>query len=162
MKPPLPQEFIGNIEPSARQTQKVRDHWQQMAAELRSKYAAILPIGRVEELQGIALRSMEVVKHLKSMQDYERAKKDLQGPGSEVDALVKQIRLLPEEQRRNVGAANNDLKAFISATLQDAKVNIETAALAAKLATERADVTLPVRLGGMADGRIHPVSQVFD
>ncbi len=35
-------------------------------------------------------------------------------------------------------------------------------ALDARLATERADVTLPVRLGPQAEGRIHPVSQVLD
>ena len=31
-----------------------------------------------------------------------------------------------------------------------------------KVARERADVTLPVRPGPLAEGRIHPVSQVFD
>ena len=35
-------------------------------------------------------------------------------------------------------------------------------ALSARLATEQADVTLPVRLGPLQDGRIHPVSQVLD
>jgi len=39
---------------------------------------------------------------------------------------------------------------------------LEAAALTAKLASERADITLPVRPGPMAEGRIHPVSQVFD
>ena len=36
------------------------------------------------------------------------------------------------------------------------------AALGARLASERADVTLPVREGPLAEGRIHPVSQVAD
>ncbi len=36
------------------------------------------------------------------------------------------------------------------------------AQLSARLATEKADVTLPVRLGPLQDGRIHPVSQVWD
>ncbi len=36
------------------------------------------------------------------------------------------------------------------------------AATAEKLAHERADVTLPVREGPLAEGRIHPVSQVTD
>ncbi len=39
---------------------------------------------------------------------------------------------------------------------------LEGAALSARLANERADVTLPVRPGPAAEGRIHPVSQVFD
>ena len=34
--------------------------------------------------------------------------------------------------------------------------------LSARLAQERADVTLPVREGPLAEGRIHPVSQVAD
>jgi phenylalanyl-tRNA synthetase alpha chain len=39
---------------------------------------------------------------------------------------------------------------------------LESAALAAKLAHEQADISLPVRSGPMIAGRIHPVSQVFD
>src|SRR5262249_56368529 len=39
---------------------------------------------------------------------------------------------------------------------------LSKAETAEKLASERADVTLPVREGPLAQGRIHPVSQVTD
>jgi phenylalanyl-tRNA synthetase alpha chain len=39
---------------------------------------------------------------------------------------------------------------------------LEDAALSARLVNESADVTLPVRLGPQAEGRIHPVRQVWD
>ncbi|MEO1282830.1 MAG: phenylalanine--tRNA ligase subunit alpha, partial [Pseudomonadota bacterium] len=39
---------------------------------------------------------------------------------------------------------------------------LEDAALEARLANETADVTLPVRVGPVSEGRIHPVSQVMD
>ena len=42
------------------------------------------------------------------------------------------------------------------------KGTLEATALAEKLATERADISLPVRDGPEARGRIHPVSQVLD
>src|SRR5205807_1314569 len=42
------------------------------------------------------------------------------------------------------------------------KAELERGALTARLAGEKADVTLPVRVGPLQDGRIHPVSQVFD
>ncbi len=73
-----------------------------------------------------------------------------------------QVGSIPIDQRKAYGQANNDLKSIVTKSFENRTVILETAALSAKLATERADVTLPVRLGSMADGRIHPVSQVFD
>ena len=50
----------------------------------------------------------------------------------------------------------------MSDALDARKAVLDGAALEARLATERADVTLPVRAGSLLSGRIHPVSQVFD
>src|SRR3990172_9375253 len=69
---------------------------------------------------------------------------------------------LPGEQRKAFGQAVNGLKARVGEALEDRKAALERGALTARLATEKADVTLPVRLGPLQDGRIHPVSQVFD
>ncbi|MCL4166780.1 UNVERIFIED_CONTAM: hypothetical protein GTU68_007755, partial [Idotea baltica] len=56
----------------------------------------------------------------------------------------------------------NALKSRISSALDNRRETLEGAALAERLRTERADVTLPVRRGPLSEGRIHPVSQVFD
>jgi phenylalanyl-tRNA synthetase alpha chain len=84
------------------------------------------------------------------------------GKKGRVSELMSQLGKLPPDERKSFGAAVNTLKATIGTALDARKATLETAALSAKLATERADVTLPVRLGPQAEGRIHPVSQVFD
>src|SRR3989304_1549882 len=61
-----------------------------------------------------------------------------------------------------LGQAVNGLKTRVGEALEDRKAALERGALTARLATEKADVTLPVRLGPLQDGGIHPGSQVFD
>jgi phenylalanyl-tRNA synthetase alpha chain len=70
-------------------------------------------------------------------------------------------KMAPDE-RKAFGQAVNVLKTKVSDALDGRKASLERAALDARLAGERADVTLPVRPGPLAEGRIHPVSQVFD
>jgi phenylalanyl-tRNA synthetase alpha chain len=69
---------------------------------------------------------------------------------------------LPGDQRKAFGQAVNGLKARVSEALEGRKAELDRGALTARLASESADVTLPVRIGPLQDGRIHPVSQVFD
>lgn len=66
------------------------------------------------------------------------------------------------EVRKAFGQAVNEVKGRVSEALEARKDALEGKALTARLSSERADVTLPVRLGPVGDGRIHPVSQVFD
>jgi phenylalanyl-tRNA synthetase alpha chain len=84
------------------------------------------------------------------------------GKKGRLSDLMGQLGKLPPDQRKAFGAAVNTLKAAVTEALDARKSTLDSAALTAKLAAERADVTLPVRLGPQAEGRIHPVSQVFD
>ncbi len=68
-------------------------------------------------------------------------------------------RLAPEE-RRSAGAALNALKEDIAAAIAERRRVLEEEALAARLAREKLDVTLPPP--PIPDGRIHPVSRVMD
>ena len=84
------------------------------------------------------------------------------GKKGSIQDLMGQLGKLPQEQRRDFGAAVNTLKKAVEGALDARKGELEGKALSARLAGERADITLPVRLGSMIEGRIHPVSQVFD
>ena len=84
------------------------------------------------------------------------------GKKGRVSELMSKLGALPADERKTFGQAVNTLKDKVSAALDARKVTLEGAALNARLATERADVTLPVRLGAQGEGRIHPVSQVMD
>ena len=84
------------------------------------------------------------------------------GKKGRVSELMSKLGALPAEERKSFGASVNTLKAKVTDALDARKSVLESAALTARLNTERADVTLPVRLGPQSEGRIHPVSQVLD
>ena len=84
------------------------------------------------------------------------------GRKGRVSELMARLGSLPADQRKSFGQAVNGLKQRVGEALEERKAHFDRAALAARLATERADITLPVRAGPLQEGRIHPVSQVFD
>jgi phenylalanyl-tRNA synthetase alpha chain len=84
------------------------------------------------------------------------------GKKGRLPELMATLGTLPGDQRKAFGQAVNGLKTRISEALEGRKAELERGALTARLAGEKADVTLPVRAGPLQDGRIHPVSQVFD
>ena len=66
------------------------------------------------------------------------------------------------DERKEKGAAINTLKDKVSAALAQRRQVLKEAALEARLAAEKLDVTLPVRMAPADAGRIHPLSQVMD
>src|SRR5262245_59597584 len=84
------------------------------------------------------------------------------GKKGRIPELMAKLGSLPADQRKDFGQAVNGLKTRVGEALEGRRAELERGALTARLATERADVTLPVRAGPLQDGRIHPVSQVFD
>jgi len=84
------------------------------------------------------------------------------GKKGRIASLMQQLGKMPSDERRTFGQSVNALKDRVSQSLDQRRESLEAAALEARLATERADVTLPVRPGPEALGRVHPVSHVFD
>jgi len=113
----------------------------------------------LETLKSELLNQIEGAKNLAALEQVRIAALGKKGKISEQMA---KLGTLPAEQRREFGQATNAVKAAVTEALEARKAVLEAAALEERLATERADVTLPVWLGPLAEGRIHPVSQVFD
>lgn len=84
------------------------------------------------------------------------------GKKGRISELMSRLGSLPPEERKTFGQMVNALKSKVAEALEQHKMVLEAEALEQRLKTERADVTLPVRLGPVAAGRIHPVSQVLD
>ncbi len=84
------------------------------------------------------------------------------GKKGQIPELMGRLGKLAPDERRTFGAAINGLKDRIGSALEARKSVLQSAALSQRLAGEQADVSLPVRLGGASEGRVHPVSQVFD
>jgi phenylalanyl-tRNA synthetase alpha chain len=87
------------------------------------------------------------------------------GKSGRLTGLLKGLGAVPAEERRERGAALNRLKAELEAAIEARRVSLEGAALEARLASERMDVSLPPRPhapGGAAEGGIHPISRTIE
>lgn len=80
------------------------------------------------------------------------------GKKGRVSLLMKSLGKMSPEERTVMGPALNGLKVALTDLIQAKKDALETAALNARLETERVDITLPV--APEHEGRIHPVTQV--
>jgi phenylalanyl-tRNA synthetase alpha chain len=84
------------------------------------------------------------------------------GKKGSVSDLLKTLGGMTPEERQVKGPAINGLKARVADALAARRADLKDAAIAARLAAEKLDVTLPVRQSPSERGRIHPISQVID
>jgi len=84
------------------------------------------------------------------------------GKKGRISELLKSLGSMTPEQRQIQGPLLNGLKTRITEQLAARRETLRQAALSARLASERLDVTMPVRRGGVETGRLHPISQVID
>lgn len=108
-----------------------------LKAGLLADIAGAVDLARVEELRVGALGKQGVVT-----------------------ALLKTLGKMSPEERQERGPVIHDLRQSVTDALAEKKAALEQAALDARLASERLDMTLPV--DAPAEGTVHPVSQVMD
>lgn len=84
------------------------------------------------------------------------------GKAGSISALLKTLGAMTPDERKEKGPAINGLKDKITEALAARRDVLKNAALEARLASERVDVTLPLPQSATARGRIHPISQVID
>ncbi len=84
------------------------------------------------------------------------------GKKGAISALLATLGKMAPDERRARGAEINVLKDKVAAAFDARREVLKEVALEARLASERIDVTLPVRPGPLETGRIHPISQVMD
>ncbi|MBN9467669.1 MAG: phenylalanine--tRNA ligase subunit alpha [Bosea sp.] len=84
------------------------------------------------------------------------------GKSGSVSALLKTLGAMTPDERKEKGPLINGLRDGVQQALAARKEALGEAALETRLAAERLDISLPVREGPEARGRIHPISQVID
>jgi phenylalanyl-tRNA synthetase alpha chain len=84
------------------------------------------------------------------------------GKKGSVSELLKGLGAMSPDERRVMGPALNGLRDRVSEALLARRASLKQAGLAARLAAEAVDVTLPLRASPLEQGRIHPISQVID
>jgi phenylalanyl-tRNA synthetase alpha chain len=82
------------------------------------------------------------------------------GKSGKLTTLLKELGRASADERRERGAALNRLKDDLTAAIEARRAELEEAALDARLARERIDVTLPPRPAPA--GLIHPISRTME
>ncbi len=110
----------------------------------------------LDDLIGQATQAFDACSDSASL---ENAKARFLGKQGALTALMKGLAALSPEQKREEGARINTVKQAIEAALNARREAIADAALAAQLAQQTIDVTLPGR--GRGRGSIHPVIRTW-
>jgi len=84
------------------------------------------------------------------------------GKKGSISDVMKTLGKMSNEERKEMGPKLNSLKATITDAIAERRQVLKREALAVRLASEKADVTLPVRQSPSEAGRIHPITQVMD
>jgi phenylalanyl-tRNA synthetase alpha chain len=113
----------------------------------------------LETLQSDILQAIDAAADLSAL---EEVRIGALGKKGLVSQQMQRLGKLAPDERKAFGQSVNLVKTRVSEALEGRKATLEEAALEQRLASETADITLPVRQGPLAEGRIHPVSQVMD
>ena len=107
-------------------------------------------------LEKILAQALEELATVNDLNQLEQIRVHYLGKKGLFTLQMKELGALDPEQRRSVGQVINLVKDQLQQELESKKRNFETIALAARLATESIDVTLPGR--GQTVAGLHPVT----
>ena len=110
-------------------------------------------------LQAILQQASEAITAAKKPSGLEELRVHYLGKKGALTSQLKQIGSLPAEERPKFGDRVNQIKQQLAEQLSQKKATLEHAALAAAIAAEKIDVTLPGR--GMSMGGQHPVTRTM-
>ena len=113
-----------------------------------------------EQLDEVVNRARDWISSIRNNQDLQNARVALTGKKSKLtnhlSQLSKQLGGLNIEEKQNIGGLLHQFRTQLNDSLQQTQNELESKALAAKLASESIDITLPAR--GQQAGNLHPVT----
>ncbi|MBY4675768.1 phenylalanine--tRNA ligase subunit alpha [Marinobacterium arenosum] len=113
----------------------------------------------MENIETLLADGVQAVEQASSAQDLDQVRVEYLGKKGLLTQLLKGLGKLSAEERPAAGARINEAKQALQEKINQRKYDIDTAALAAKLAAEQIDVTLPGR--GEELGGLHPVTKTM-
>ena len=116
----------------------------------------------MSELETLEKDLIKAIKNTNDLGALEEIRVGAIGKKGSISALMSGLGKMEPEQRKTFGQAVNKVKQAVTENLETRKVELERAALNKRLETEREDVTLPMRENPVNQGRIHPISQVWE
>ncbi|HEX7013484.1 MAG TPA: phenylalanine--tRNA ligase subunit alpha [Steroidobacteraceae bacterium] len=111
-----------------------------------------------QQLETLVRTASDDIAKTDSIEELEQIRVRLLGKKGEITALLKSLGTMEPQARRAAGAKINEARDKLTAALEERRAALESAKLAAQLASEAVDVTLPGR--GQSVGGLHPVTRV--
>jgi len=111
------------------------------------------------DLQPILDESLAAVAGATDLRNLDDVRVRYLGKSGVFTEQLKKLGSLPADQRPRAGQVINGAKQALQQAIDARRVELEAAALAARLAAERVDVTLPGR--GVRSGGLHPVTRTL-
>ncbi len=116
----------------------------------------------MSELETFEKETLESIEEASSEEALEALRIGVLGKKGTLSARMKTLGRMSPEERAIMGPALNGLKGKVNDAISAKREVLHDLAIAERLATEKLDVTLPVRPSPAEAGRIHPISQVID
>src|SRR5690606_12846071 len=114
----------------------------------------------MSDIQTLSARALADIAAAQTPEAVEALRVGLLGKQGSITSQLKQLGVLPPDQRKAAGEAINRARDEVSSALSARKALLEEAALDARLAGEAVDVTLPGRLPQR--GGIHPITRTLE
>lgn len=114
----------------------------------------------MENLEPLAAKAKAAIEAAADGAALEQLRVDYLGKKGQLTALLKGLGTLSAQERPAAGARINVVKQELQQLIGERKNALDAAAVAAKLAAETIDVTLPGR--GQSTGGIHPVTRTIE
>lgn len=110
-------------------------------------------------LQSILEQAKQAIGAVSKLNELESLRVQYLGKKGELTSQLKQIGSLPPVERPKFGDKVNAIKQQVAQALNEKKAELDLAELAAAIAAEKIDITLPGR--GIGSGGIHPVTRTM-
>ncbi|BFM06800.1 phenylalanine--tRNA ligase subunit alpha [Halioxenophilus aromaticivorans] len=114
----------------------------------------------MENLTALTEQALAMVNNAEDLATLDQVRVDYLGKKGELTALLKGLGKLSAEERPAAGAKINEAKQAVAERINARKAELESAAIAQKLAAETIDVTLPGK--AQATGGLHPVTRTLE
>ena len=114
----------------------------------------------MSDIEALTRSALADIQSAASLDALDALRVSLLGKSGSITGQLKQLGALAPEQRKLAGEAVNRAKDALAEALSARKSDLESAALAQRLASEKIDITLPGR--GVAPGNLHPVSRTLE
>jgi phenylalanyl-tRNA synthetase alpha chain len=112
------------------------------------------------DLESLRAQTLQALAEAADLRAWDAIRVATLGKSGALTTLLKELGKTPPDQRRERGAALNQLKNDLADAIEQRRIALDAEALTAKLAAERMDVTLPPR--PEPQGSIHPISRTLE